>query len=193
MVRELKVYKNEESLFKRPIIHGPPLIQFALPLLIYTYYSTTATMKLHFALSLFTLAPIVWAADYLSTCSDCRLASSDPPNLSCACQSLDGSDRTTTINLNTCIINAGGILRQQRRLVVPDSSQRGPSRGSDSTPLCSGNFAGSCDSISYSANGDLKALCRNGVKDDSDNWITINLSTYFFPPTCCNHRLPFLV
>ncbi|KAL2843237.1 Cyanovirin-N [Aspergillus pseudodeflectus] len=111
-------------------------------------------MKLHFALSLFTLAPIVWAADYLSTCSDCRLASSDPPNLSCECQTLDGSDRTTTINLNTCIINAGGILRQQRR----------------------GNFAGSCDSISYSANGDLKALCRNGVKDDSDNWITINLN-----------------
>jgi hypothetical protein len=40
----------------------------------------------------------------------------------------------------------------------------------------SGNFAGSCENITYSDNGDLKALCRNGVKGDSDNWVTINLS-----------------
>ncbi|KAL3488560.1 Cyanovirin-N [Aspergillus germanicus] len=111
-------------------------------------------MKLQLALSLLTFAPIVWAADYLSTCTDCRLASTEPPNLSCECQSLDDGDRSTMINLNTCIINAGGILRQQRR----------------------GNFAGSCKNITYSDNGDLKALCRNGVKDDSDNWITINLN-----------------
>ncbi|KAL2800175.1 hypothetical protein BJX66DRAFT_291432 [Aspergillus keveii] len=98
----------------------PPCLECAVSTLdfLHTYYSATIAMKLQLALSLLTFAPIIWAADYLSTCNDCRLASTDPPNLSCECQSLDGGDRSTTINLNTCIINAGGILRQQRRLVV---------------------------------------------------------------------------
>ncbi|KAL2802407.1 Cyanovirin-N [Aspergillus granulosus] len=111
-------------------------------------------LQLALALSLLTLKPLAWAADYLATCSDCRLASSDPPTLTCICQSLDGDNRTTQINLNTCIINAGGILRRQRR----------------------GNFGASCESLLYTSNGDLKALCRNGVTRDSDNWITISLN-----------------